>query len=67
MMRVKPYTKSGGSKMVICEGCQEQLITRTNGGFFVTYVYPQDANEIPDVWRVCSVMCIKEVMREVVR
>jgi len=52
---------------MICEGCQEQYSSSLHGGFFVTYIYPQDANEIPDVWRVCSVMCIKEVMREVNR
>jgi hypothetical protein len=53
--------------MIMCDGCKEKYSTRSDGGFFVTYSYPQHANESCDVWRVCSVMCMKEVMREVVR
>jgi len=52
---------------MICEGCQEEFSTRDHGGYFVTYIYPQHANEIPDVWRVCSELCVREVMREVYR
>jgi|DEB0MinimDraft_3_1074331.scaffolds.fasta_scaffold05524_7 hypothetical protein len=53
--------------MVKCDGCGENYKTISHGGFFVTYVYPQHENEIPDVWRCCCIPCIHEALKERVR